>query len=52
MVGGDLLRAAPQHQVSRALVFSGLRDLFTVEASVDAAVQTIRCRRPVLTQAL
>ena len=49
--GGDLLLAAPQNQVMRVLVFSGLRDVFTVEASVDAAVQTARIRRRVLTQA-
>src|SRR6266567_9474287 len=38
--GGDLLLAAPQHQVLRVLALTRLIDVFPVHASVDEAVRT------------
>jgi hypothetical protein len=38
--GGDLLLAAPQHQVLRVLTFTRLIDVFPVYASVDEAART------------
>jgi anti-sigma B factor antagonist len=38
--GGDLLLAAPQHQVLRVLTLTRLIDVFPVYASVDEAART------------
>ena len=38
--GGDLLLAAPQHQVLRVLTLTRLIDVFPVSASVDEAAKT------------
>ena len=43
--GGDLLLAAPQHQVLRVLTLTRLIDVFPVHASVDEAARTARLSR-------
>ena len=44
--GGDLLLAAPQHQVLRVLVLTRLIEVFSVQASVDEAAGNGRSSRP------
>jgi anti-sigma B factor antagonist len=47
--GGDLLLAAPRHQVLRVLTLTRLTGVFLVHASVDeAASRAGRTQRPVL----
>lgn len=47
--GGDLLLAAPRHQVLRVLTLTRLTGVFPVHASVDEAASSAgRSQRPVL----
>jgi anti-sigma B factor antagonist len=47
--GGDLLLAAPRHQVLRVLTLTRLTGVFPVRASVDEAARSAgRSQRPVL----
>jgi anti-sigma B factor antagonist len=47
--GGDLLLAAPCGPVRRLLDLTGLIGVFSVRASVEEAVRTAGCSRPVVT---
>ena len=47
--GGDLLLAAPRGPVQRILALTGLIGVFSVHASVEEAVRTAGCSRPVVT---
>ena len=40
--GGDMLLAAPQHQVLRVLALTRLIDVFSVYPSVEEAVNSLR----------
>lgn len=50
--GGDLLLAAPQHQIRRVLQSTGLIDLFTVYPSVTQAVSCAQLAHPLPAPAL